>query len=74
MNICSIDEDSSLEILSKYDLNYNVFVGDINDKQKGEELLSFLSKKYTITNEQINVILREYLLPEVEKRYFKLLN
>ncbi len=73
LNVCSIEKDSSLEVLSKYDLNYNVFVNDIDDKQKEIELLSFLSNKHNITDEQINNILCDYLLPEVEKRYFKLL-
>lgn len=73
LNVCSIIDDSSLEILSAYDLNYNVFVNDINDVERINDIFKFIRRKNILENENSIKIFQKYLLPEVEKRYFELL-
>lgn len=73
LNVCSINADSSLEILSAYELNYSIHKNDINDPEKVNDVFKFIRKINTLKNENSIRIFQKYLLPEVENRYFELL-
>ncbi|MDP3358418.1 MAG: hypothetical protein Q8S41_03625 [Lutibacter sp.] len=73
LNVCSVEDDSSKELLSDYPLNFNVFSSEISDNKKLIEVYKFMTKSDFIGNEHIEKILQKYLLQEVEMRYFELL-
>lgn len=75
LNICSIVNDSSRELLDKYPLNFNFFMEDLNDQTKITKLLEFISAHGYNNSIQVDNkgLLYDYLLPEVQLRYFNLL-
>ena len=73
LNVCSIPEDSSKEALERYPLKLNVFPDDLGDNAKLEGIVKFLKSEEVAGRKAVNNILSDYMLKEVEKRYFKLL-
>ena len=73
INICSIYEDTSKEVLADYPLHINLFPEDWNDHQKLVDTLNFMSNSMNIDDDLVNSIITKYLLTSVEKKYFNLL-
>lgn len=73
LNICSIKEDSSKEVLNRYPLNLNVYKEDMDDELKLSRIGEFIKTKKSLDRSLIDGIMKSYLLPEVERRYFELL-
>jgi len=72
LNVCSLVNDSSREILDKYPLNLNIFKSEIENDDTINKLIQFLNKDFYIDSHVIDKILTPYLLVEVEKAYFNL--
>lgn len=73
INVCSINEDTSLNILMNYNNFYNFFPEDLSNDKKIEELYKFILTKER-TYGQINPILELYSLNRIEKLYFEQLD
>lgn len=73
LNVFTLKNDSSKELLSDYNLKLNVHVSEINNSQVIKKIINFFINE-PIINQKVNVeILEKYLINEVEKRYFELL-
>lgn len=75
LNICSIINDSSKEVLDNYPLNFNFYANDLDNKLVIGELEKFLKSDNRALAEHFDKqeLLKEYLLPEVQSRYAALL-
>lgn len=74
LNICSITNDSSKELLDRYPLSFNFYKDDLNDNSKIATVLNFIADVYKRPLAQNNIdLISNYLSSEVQKRYFKLL-
>jgi glycosyltransferase involved in cell wall biosynthesis len=73
LNVCSIINDSSKELLENYPLSLSIHEYEIYNSQILDKILAFLMNKETLKRNSINKIIENYLLQEVEKRYFVLL-
>ena len=74
INICTLDEDTAMEMLENYPLHLNLSKNDFNDNQKLVDALSFINNSDTVDDDLINSIIDKYLLTNVERKYFELLN
>lgn len=73
LNVCTIENDSSKEMLKEYPLNLNINPNEIEDPKKCAEVYDFLVKRKYVSTSLIDTILDKYLLKEVQKRYFEML-
>lgn len=77
LNICGIEEDSSLDILLQYPLNYNVFPKDIKNSQKYPEIIKFINGGESTDEEllkiKVNSILDRHSVKNVSTGYYNLL-
>jgi len=74
LNICSIVNDSSKELLDKYHLNFNFYKEDLTIESRKEDLFDFIFHSHDDSFKQTDEgLLANYLLPEVQSRYLKLL-
>jgi len=72
INICSIDLDSSKELLDQYPLNFNVHQSEIENENFIKNILAFLSSDFRIERSLIQNITKPYRLEEVQVAYTKL--
>lgn len=73
LNICSIFDDTSKEMLVNYPLHLNLFPQDCNSNEVLLTTLSFINNSIDVQNVSIDNIIDKYLLSNVEKKYFELL-
>lgn len=73
LNICSIFDDTSKEMLVNYPLHLNLFPQDCNSNEVLLKTLSFINNSIDLQNVSIDTIIDKYLLSNVEKKYFELL-
>ncbi|MFC3561634.1 glycosyltransferase [Pedobacter jamesrossensis] len=75
LNICSISDDSSKEILRHYPLNFNFYKGDLDNDDKLNQVIEFIENDNSKPFERREVmqILKKYLVEYVQAVYFKLL-
>lgn len=73
LNICSIEEDTSAELLKIYPLNLNVFPEDLKDEYVIEKVYNFLSTDARVDSEMLDVILKDFMLQEVSNKYLDFL-
>lgn len=73
LNICSIFDDTSKEMLVNYPLHLNLFPQDCNSNEVLLTTLSFINNSIDLQNVSIDTIIDKYLLSNVEKKYFELL-
>lgn len=74
LNICSISDDTSAEMLKSYPLHVNVKISDFYNEKKHKEVFDFLANDSTFVSDDLtNSILGKYMLTSVEKKYFELL-
>ncbi|HZL09022.1 MAG TPA: hypothetical protein VFC65_03410 [Prolixibacteraceae bacterium] len=72
INICSINNDSSKELLDQYPLNFNIYKSDIENDNMIEKLIEFVTKNLSVERSHIDKIISPYLLEKVEKKYYNL--
>lgn len=72
LNICSIVNDSSKELLDKYPLNLNIYKSEIENGETINKLIEFVNKDFNINRSIIDKIISPYLLAEVERKYYNL--
>jgi hypothetical protein len=73
LNVCSIEDDSSKEILANYPLTYNVMKNDLSDLNKIKEISDFIQKTDHLNIKNNDLIFNKYYLHTVENNYFSLL-
>ncbi|AOW08153.1 glycosyltransferase family protein [Flavobacterium gilvum] len=73
LNICSIEEDTSAELLKIYPLNLNVFPEDLKDEDVIEKVYNFLSTDDKVDSEMLDVLLKDFMLQEVSNKYLDFL-
>lgn len=75
LNICTIKNDTAKEMLETYPMFFNVEADEITCKIRLEEFRTFLlsSARSILSNNDVEVRIKEYLISEVEQKYFKLL-
>lgn len=72
INICSIDNDSSRELLDKYPLNFNYHASEIDNTLIINRLFEFVTSQHNVERTIIDKILSQYLLNEIERAYYSL--
>ncbi|MDB5288271.1 MAG: hypothetical protein JWR05_3220 [Mucilaginibacter sp.] len=70
LNICTIKEDTSANLLAKYPLHLNVFPDDLNSDSTLQSVFDFLVKKENVEKELLKEILNNYLLDTVADKYY----
>jgi glycosyltransferase involved in cell wall biosynthesis len=73
LNFCSIEADTSLELLEKYSLKFSVLANDKCDVDLLTNILKFLNSSNVIDKESLKIILKDYLLDEVADRYMNII-
>lgn len=73
LNFCSIETDTSLELVEKYPLKFNVLSNDKCDMNLLINIFKFLNSSETIDKESLKIILKDYLLDEVADRYMNII-
>lgn len=72
LNFCSIESDTSLELIEKYSLKYNVLSNSDCDETLLKEIFDFLNSSKSLEEESLKIILKDYLLDEVAERYMNI--
>ena len=65
LNICSIENDSSKELLKNYPSTFNIHKNEIDDQEILKKCIEFIMKKETVGKNLVSEIIKEYLLDEV---------
>ncbi|MEO7975784.1 hypothetical protein [Flavobacterium sp.] len=73
INFCSIEADTSLELIEKYPLKLNVLSEDKCDENLLINIFNFLNSSITIDKELLKTIVKDYLIDEVADRYFNII-
>ncbi|HSD07324.1 hypothetical protein [Flavobacterium sp.] len=73
LNFCSIEADTSLELVEKYPLKFNVYSDDKYDENLLTNIFDFLNSSEEIDKESLKIILKDYLLDEVADRYLRII-
>ncbi|MCO6146889.1 hypothetical protein [Flavobacterium sp. NRK1] len=77
INICSINNDSSLNILQQYPLNFNVFRDDIDKDYIYDKLIEFIRNENIVDDNALQnciiEILEQYNIKNVSTRYYNML-
>ena len=73
INFCSIEADTSLELLEKYPLKFNVLCDDKCDDNLLTNIFSFFNSSATIDKESMDIILKDFFLDEVADRYMNII-
>ncbi|WP_188049987.1 hypothetical protein [Flavobacterium sp. GP15] len=73
INVCSIENDSSKEMLREYPLNININPQEIEDQKKCIEVSNFIWSEKSVAPSILKSILEKYMLNEVQSRYFDML-
>lgn len=74
LNICSISEDTSAELLKMYPLSKSISPNELGNEMVLENLISFFDKKTTIDKDSLQLILKDYLLEAIADKYLKFLS
>lgn len=69
LNICSLEEDTSAELLKIYPLNFNVFPKDLKDDEITFKVFDFLTDNAMLDSNFLNSILKDYMLQAVSDKY-----
>lgn len=75
LNICTIKNDTAKEMLETYPMFFNVEEDEVTCKIRLGEFRTFLlsGTRSILSNDDVQMRLKKYLISEVEQKYFKLL-
>ncbi|KQS37794.1 hypothetical protein [Pedobacter sp. Leaf194] len=75
LNVCSIVDDSSKEILERYPMNFNFYKGDLDNHDKLSRVIKFIENgnSKAFDSSEVLQFLKKYLVEYVQGIYFKLL-
>lgn len=73
LNFCSITEDTSLELLEKYQLKHNILSNEDCNDNLLTRIFSFLTSSEKLDKELLKRILKNYLLDEVADNYMNII-
>lgn len=70
LNVCTIVEDTSANLLEKYPLHLNVFPSDLYSDSTVTNVYNFLVSKDSVSKDFLSQILNNYLLNTVADKYY----
>ena len=74
LNVCSIINDSSLQLLKEYPASLSVLPHEINDSDLFEKILKLKNTNFKINKNYLDHRLKDYLLPSIQSKYLSFLN
>lgn len=74
LNICTIENDTSAELLKQYPLSLSVYPCEINNDTTLEKLIIFFDGKEIVDRSKLKEILKNYLLETVADKYINFLS
>ncbi|QSW87460.1 MULTISPECIES: hypothetical protein [Flavobacterium] len=74
LNICTIENDTSAELLKQYPLSLSIYPGEINNDITLEKLITFFNGKEIVDRSKLREILKNYLLETVADKYLNFLS
>jgi hypothetical protein len=73
LNICSVDDDASVELLNNYPLSLSIFPYELLDNNTLQKVFEFIMSDKYINRVQVDNILNEFTLESVSYKYYNLL-
>ncbi|WP_427875240.1 hypothetical protein [Flavobacterium sp. MMS24-S5] len=74
LNICSIMNDTSAELLKIYPLSLSIFSDEIDRMESVEKMVDFFQKDAIIDEESLKSILKDYLFENVANKYLSFIS
>lgn len=74
LNVCSIEKDTSAELLKTYPLSLSIFLAEIDNEIAVKKLSDFFCSEDTIEEGSLKIILKEYLFENVADKYLSFIS